>query len=202
MESREYKDDLRKLILDMARKELESYTSIKGAEKYFEGNVDKVISNNIKEIGSYRGVDLVYTKVIKQGTNQENIVGIAKLIRQESLFKSKNELIKFAKYLGLNVNTKHSYNQILKGVCKHIFINRNKYSQKYVSYKYGDEEYILQPEKIKFELIESYRSKTRDDMKSIARLLDLDVKDEECAEDIRKKVISYIIKEKIGKKNK
>ena len=30
----------------------------------------------------------------------------------------------------------------------------------------------------------------------------LDVKDEECAEDIRKKVISYIIKEKIGKKNK
>lgn len=39
-------------------------------------------------------------------------------------------------------------------------------------------------------------------MKSIARLLDLNVKDEECAEDIRKKVINYIIKEKIGKKNK
>ena len=55
--------------------------------------------------------------------------------------------------------------------------------------------------KIKKDLIESYRSKTREDMKSIAKLLDINVVDEDGAEDIRKKVINYIIKEKVVKKN-
>ena len=49
------------------------------------------------------------------------------------------------------------------------------------------EEYILEPEKIKLDLIESYKSKTREDMKSIARLLDINVEDEDSAEDIREK---------------
>ena len=38
-------------------------------------------------------------------------------------------------------------------------------------------------------------------MQSIAKLLDIDVIDEDSAEDIRKKVINYIIKEKVVKKN-
>ena len=84
MESREYKNDLRELILDMARKELGNYTSIKGAEKYFEGNVDKVINNSIKELCNYRGSDLVYIRLIKQSASQENIASIGKLIRKES----------------------------------------------------------------------------------------------------------------------
>lgn len=37
-------------------------------------------------------------------------------------------------------------------------------------------------------------------MKSIARLLDINVEDEEGAEDIRRKVINYIMKEKLTKK--
>lgn len=37
-------------------------------------------------------------------------------------------------------------------------------------------------------------------MKSIARLLDINVEDEESAEDIRRKVINYIMKEKLTKK--
>ncbi|MGO0807334.1 hypothetical protein ACTPEF_26120, partial [Clostridioides difficile] len=41
--------------------------------------------------------------------------------------------------------------------------------------KRGDEEYLLEPEKIKDELISSYRSKTREDMRSIAKLLDIEV---------------------------
>ena len=36
--------------------------------------------------------------------------------------------------------------------------------------------------------------------KSIARLLDINVEDEESAEDIRRKVINYIMKEKLTKK--
>ncbi|WP_122640257.1 hypothetical protein [Romboutsia sp. Marseille-P6047] len=200
MESRDCKDNLRKLILDMAQKELEEHASTKGAQKYFEGNVDKVINNNIQKIGKERSSNSIYTKVIKQGTYQENVVSVAKVIKKEEIFKSKNELLKFARYLGLNLNMKQSYGQILKKVSRHIYSNRNLYSKKYVLYRRGNQEYILEPEKIKNELFESYRSKTRDDMKSIARLLDLNVKDDEGAEDIRKKVINYIIKEKLGKK--
>lgn len=202
MEQRGYKEDLRNIILDMAHKELENYVSQKGAQRYFEGNVDKAINENIKKISQGIGVNSVYSRVLKTSSYQENISSIAKTIRKEELFKTKNELVKFARYLGVNVNMKTSYNQILRRVSSHIYSNKNTYSKKYVSYKRGQEEYILEPDKIKEDLIESYKSKTREDMRSIARLLDISVDDEDGAEDIRKKVINYIIKEKIAKKDK
>ncbi len=40
------------MILDMAHKELESYVSQK-EQKYFEGNLDKIINNNIKIQSKY-----------------------------------------------------------------------------------------------------------------------------------------------------
>ena len=52
MESRYYKDDLKDIILDMAHKELGNYVSQKGAQKYFEGNIDKVINNYVKKISN------------------------------------------------------------------------------------------------------------------------------------------------------
>ena len=201
MESRYYKDDLKDMILDMDHKEIENYVSQKGAQKYFEGNVDKVINNYIKKISRDSNVHRTYLKVLKNGAYQENMVSVAKMIRNQELFKSKTELIKFANYLGVGVNNKNSYSQILKKVSKHIYNNRSQYSKKYVLYKRNSEEYVLEPEKIKKDLIESYRSKTREDMKSIAKLLDINVVDEDGAEDIRKKVINYIIKEKVVKKN-
>ena len=85
----------------------------------------------------------------------------------------------------------------MKRISNYIYLNRKEYSEKYVLYRNGDEECILEPEKIKLDLIESYKSKT---MKSIARLLDINVEDEESAEDIRRKVINYIMKEKLTKK--
>lgn len=200
MESR-YNDDLKDMILDMAHKELENYVSQKGAQKYFEGNIDKVINNYIKKISTESGVQKTYLKVLKNGAYQENMASVAKFIRNQELFKSKSELIKFAKYLGLSVNNKSSYTQILKKISKHIYGNRGIYSKKYVFYKRNSQEYVLEPENIKKELIESYKSKTRKDMKSIAKLLDINVVDEDSAEDIRKKVINYIIKEKVAKKN-
>ena len=203
MESRYYKDDLKDMILDMAHKELGNLLSQKGAQKYFEGNIDKVINNYIKKISDDSKVNRTYLKVLKNGSYQENMVSIGKMIRNQELFKTKRELIKFAKYLGLNVNSKNSYSQILKKVSKHIYANRSKYSKKYVFYKRSssDQEYVLEPEIIKKDLIESYKSKTREDMKSIAKLLNINVKEEDSAEDIRKKVINYIIKEKVAKKN-
>lgn len=201
MESRYYKDDLKKMILDMAHKELENYVSQKGAQKYFEGNIDKVINDYIKKISKESNINKTYLKVLKNGAYQENMVSVAKILRSQELFKSKGELIKFANYLGVKVNKKNSYSQILKKVSKHIYTNRGSYSKKYVFYKRNSQEYVLEPEKIKKNLIESYKSKTREDMKSIAKLLDIKTIEEDSAEDIRKKVINYIIKEKVVKKN-
>lgn len=201
MESRYYKDDLKDMILDMAHKELENYVSQKGAQKYFEGNIDKVINDYIKKISKDSNVNKTYLKVLKKGAYQENMVSVAKILRSQELFKSKGELIKFANYLGVKVNKKNSYSQILKKVSKHIYTNRGSYSKKYVFYKRNSQEYVLEPEKIKKDLIESYKSKTREDMKSIAKLLDIKIIEEDSAEDIRKKVINYIIKEKVVNKN-
>lgn len=194
------KNNLRKIILDMAQKELDNYIAQKGVSKYFEGNVDKIISENIKKVSQGIGTNKVYLAVIKKGAYQDNISSVAKIIKGEELFKSKNELVKFARYLGLNVNMKNSYNQLLRKVSSHIYSNRENYNKKYYVYKRGEEEYILEPEQIKKDLVESYKSKTRNDMRSIARLLDLKVEDDDGAEDIRKKVINYIMKEKISKK--
>ena len=108
MESRYYKDDLKDMILDMAHKELGNLLSQKGAQKYFEGNIDKVINNYIKKISDDSKVNRTYLKVLKNGSYQENMVSIGKMIRNQELFKTKRELIKFAKYLGLNVNPKNS----------------------------------------------------------------------------------------------
>ena len=198
MEERVYKENLKRMILEMAQDEISNYSSQKGVQKYFEGNIDKIINENIKNYLDDISVNKIYSKILKRGSSQENVQSVARVIKSEELFKSKNELVKFARYLG--INAKSSYTQTLKRISNYIYLNRKEYSEKYVLYRNGDEECILEPEKIKLDLIESYKSKTRKDMKSIARLLDINVEDEESAEDIRRKVINYIMKEKLTKK--
>ena len=200
MEERVYKENLKRMILEMAQDEISNYSSQKGVQKYFEGNIDKIINENIKNYLDDISVNKIYSKILKRGSSQENVQSVARVIKSEELFKSKNELVKFARYLGINVNAKSSYTQTLKRISNYIYLNRKEYSEKYVLYRNGDEECILEPEKIKLDLIESYKSKTRKVMKSIARLLDINVEDEESAEDIRRKVINYIMKEKLTKK--
>ena len=200
MEERVYKENLKRMILEMAQDEISNYSSQKGVQKYFEGNIDKIINENIKNYLDDISVNKIYSKILKRGSSQENVQSVARVIKSEELFKSKNELVKFARYLGINVNAKSSYTQTLKRISNYIYLNRKEYSEKYVLYRNGDEECILEPEMIKLDLIESYKSKTRKDMKSIARLLDINVEDEESAEDIRRKVINYIMKEKLTKK--
>lgn len=200
LEERVYKENLKRMILEMAQDEISNYSSQKGVQKYFEGNIDKIINENIRNYLDDISVNKIYSKILKRGSSQENVQSVARVIKSEELFKSKNELVKFARYLGINVNAKSSYTQTLKRISNYIYLNRKEYSEKYVLYRNGDEECILEPEKIKLDLIESYKSKTRKDMKSIARLLDINVEDEESAEDIRRKVINYIMKEKLTKK--
>lgn len=199
MDERGVKNELRDLILDMAQKELDNYVSQKGIKKYFEGNIDKIINENMKKFSQNIEINKVYLRVLNRSSNQDNASLIARVVKNEEIFKTKNELVKFARYLGLNVNIKQSYNQILRKIANHIYLNKNIYSSKYISYKRGDKEYILEPDKIKEDLIESYKSKTRNDMRNIAKLLDLNTDEEDSAEEIRRKVINYIMKEKISK---
>lgn len=200
MEDRVYKDNLKRMILEMAQEEISNYSSQKGVQKYFEGNIEKIINENIKNYLEDISMNKIYLKILKIGSSQVNVQSVAKVIKSEDLFKSKHELIKFAKYLGVNINIKSSYTQTLKRISSYIYLNRKEYSEKYIYYKVAGNEYILKPEKIKSDLIESYKSKTRNDMKSIAKLLDINVEDDEGAEDIRRKVINYIMKEKLTKK--
>ena len=200
MEERVYRENLKRMILEMAQDEISTYPSQKGVQKYFESNIDKIINENIKNYLEDRSVNKLYLKVLKISASKTNPQSIAKTIKSEDLFKSKNELIKFGKYLGININIKNSYTQSLKKISNYIYLNRDEYSERYIYYKNENSEYILEPEKIKLELIENYKSKTRNDMKSIAKLLDLKVDEEDGAEDIRRKVINYIMKEKLIKK--
>ena len=199
MESRTYKDNFRNLILDMVQQELENYVSQRGAKKYFETNVDKVIDENIKKVRTRKDNENLYLKILTYGSYQDNIVSIGKLIKKQELFKSKQQIYNFARYLNLNVNKKLSYNQILKIISKYIYDNRDLYSSKYVIYKRANNEYVVEPNVVKEDLIKSYKSKTREEMQTIAKLLDVDINENEGAEDIRKKIINNIIKDKLRK---
>ncbi|WP_370838595.1 hypothetical protein [Intestinibacter bartlettii] len=199
MESRTYKDNFRNLILDMIQQELENYVSQRGAKKYFETNVDKVIDENIKKVRTRKDNENLYLKILTYGSYQDNIVSIGKLIKKQELFKSKQQIYNFARYLNLNVNKKLSYNQMLKIISKYIYDNRDLYSSKYVIYKRANNEYVVEPNVVKEDLIKSYKSKTREEMQTIAKLLDVDINENEGAEDIRKKIINNIIKDKLRK---
>ena len=199
MESRTYKDNFRNLILDMVQQELENYVSQRGAKKYFETNVDKVIDENIKKVRTRKDNENLYLKILTYGSYQDNIVSIGKLIKKQEMFKSKQQIYNFARYLNLNVNKKLSYNQILKIISKYIYDNRDLYSSKYVIYKRANNEYVVEPNAVKEDLIKSYKSKTREEMQTIAKLLDVDINENEGAEDIRKKIINNIIKDKLRK---
>lgn len=199
MESRTYKDNFRNLILDMVQQELENYVSQRGAKKYFETNVDKVIDENIKKVRTRKDNENLYLKILTYGSYQDNIVSIGKLIKKQELFKSKQQIYNFARYLNLNVNKKLSYNQMLKIISKYIYDNRDLYSSKYVIYKRANNEYVVELNVVKEDLIKSYKSKTREEMQTIAKLLDVDINENEGAEDIRKKIINNIIKDKLRK---
>lgn len=199
MESRTYKDNFRNLILDMVQQELENYVSQRGAKKYFETNVDKVIDENIKKVRTRKDNENLYLKILTYGSYQDNIVSIGKLIKKQELFKSKQQIYNFARYLNLNVNKKLSYNQMLKIISKYIYDNSDLYSSKYVIYKRANNEYVVEPNVVKEDLIKSYKSKTREEMQTIAKLLDVDINENEGAEDIRKKIINNIIKDKLRK---
>ena len=161
----------------------------------------KGVQKNIlkQKVRTRKDNENLYLKILTYGSYQDNIVSIGKLIKKQELFKSKQQIYNFARYLNLNVNKKLSYNQMLKIISKYIYDNRDLYSSKYVIYKRANNEYVVEPNVVKEDLIKSYKSKTREEMQTIAKLLDVDINENEGAEDIRKKIINNIIKDKLRK---
>ena len=60
MESRTYKENFRNLILDMVQKEFENYVSQRGAKRFFEANVDRVIDENIQRVQTRKNNENIY----------------------------------------------------------------------------------------------------------------------------------------------
>jgi len=198
MESTINKDELKKMILDMAHKELKGYTSQKGSGKYFEGNLEKIIDKNISKFKSLENKKKIYSRILNECSNQKNSTAIIKTLKRENLFRTKKELFEFSKSIGVEVHGKLSYSNLMRRVSNHIFLNKNFYSDKYILLKRGEDEYLLEPKLIKEELIESYKSKTRGDMKNIAKMLNIDTDEESSAEDIRRKIINSIVRDKMS----
>ena len=199
MELIEHNEDLKRIILDMTQKEFQGSNSNRGIFRYIESKVNSVIDESIGEFHNKDSNEQVYIKILKNGSYRQNINEIIKIIKGEELFKSKAELIRFGRYLGMKVNSKQSYKVLLKKLSTKIYEDKDYYNKKYIYYTKEDRTYILEPEKIKDYLIENYKSRARNDMKSIAKILNIETTEEEGAEDIRKKVINFIIKDKLSK---
>ena len=60
MEERVYKENLKRMILEMAQDEISNYSSQKCVQKYFEGNIDKIINENIKNYLDDISVNKIY----------------------------------------------------------------------------------------------------------------------------------------------
>lgn len=195
MEDRNFKDDLKSVLLSAFENELNNYVSQRGIQKYFDVNIDKIISENIKRLDNDKR--LIYKKVLRKGSEYIKISSIANIIKSEPLLRDKNELIFFGKYLNMNFNKNISYNQILKRISRYIKKNREEYSKKYFIYRIKDEEYAIEPNFIKEEILNRYKKKTKNDMISIAKLLNINISTDDNAENIRRKIISFIVKEKL-----
>ena len=65
MEERVYKENLKRMILEMAQDEISNYSSQKGVQKYFEGNIDKIINENIIPCLFYDNIEAgkIYNKL-------------------------------------------------------------------------------------------------------------------------------------------
>jgi len=197
LDERGYRENIQKLVFSLLDKEVNNFISQKGLHKYLNGNLDKIINKNLN---SLMGNERVYLRVLKRSSEQLRINSVAKIIKNEKILREKKELIEFARYLKINISNKSSYTQVLKKVTKYIYQNRQNYSNKYVFYKRGEQEYILKPHLIKDEILKDYKQKTKNDILSVAKTLNVEVDENLKTEEIRKEIIKSIVKEKIKRK--
>ena len=197
-----FKKEIKNLLMDLAQKELQGYVSKKGTIKYVESNVDKIINDNIKKLSKSLNSNKVYDRLIEKCAYQDNVHEIMRIIRSEKNLRSKSEIIKLAKYLNISVTGKSSYKVLVKRISHHIYKQRDYIIRGYSVYEERGESTLLNPSEIRNQVINEYKSKQRENLESVANLFDIGVYEDESEEELRKRIVSYIVKEKIRKNDK
>ena len=82
---------------------------------------------------------------------------------------------------------------------QNIYLNKNMCSRNYAYYRKDNKDYVLEIDKVKDELIKEYKLKTKNDILSIAKIVGIEIDENENLESIRRKIINHIIKEKLKK---
>ena len=197
MDERRYKENLKKTILEMAESEMNNAKNKKNIRKYCESNLDRVVEKVLDKMDLES--EIIYLKILKKASEKEKPSVIIRFLKSQSVLRSRKQIVEFAKYLDIELKSSYSYNQIIVKVAKNIYLNKNMCSRNYAYYRKDNKDYVLEVDKVKDELIKEYKLKTKNDILSIAKIVGIEIDENENLESIRRKIINHIIKEKLKK---
>ncbi len=197
MDERRYKENLKKTILEMAESEMNNAKNKKNIRKYCESNLDRVVEKVLDKMDLES--EIIYLKILKKASEKEKPSVIIRFLKSQSVLRSRKQIVDFAKYLDIELKSSYSYNQIIVKVAKNIYLNKNMCSRNYAYYRKDNKDYVLEIDKVKDELIKEYKLKTKNDILSIAKIVGIEIDENENLESIRRKIINHIIKEKLKK---
>ena len=197
MDERRYKENLKKTILEMAENEMNNAKNKKNIRKYCESNLDRVVEKVLDKMDLES--EIIYLKILKKASEKEKLSVIIRFLKSQSVLRSRKQIVDFAKYLDIELKSSYSYNQIIVKVAKNIYLNKNMCSRNYAYYRKDNKDYVLEVDKVKDELIKEYKLKTKNDILSIAKIVGIEIDENENLESIRRKIINHIIKEKLKK---
>lgn len=197
MDERRYKENLKKIILEMAESEMNNAKNKKNIRKYCESNLDRVVEKVLDKMDLES--EIIYLKILKKASEKEKLSVIIRFLKSQSVLRSRKQIVEFAKYLDIELKSSYSYNQIIVKVAKNIYLNKNMCSRNYAYYRKDNKDYVLEVDKVKDELIKEYKLKTKNDILSISKIVGIEIDENENLESIRRKIINHIIKEKLKK---
>lgn len=197
MDERRYKENLKKTILEMVESEMNNAKNKKNIRKYCESNLDRVVEKVLDKMDLES--EIIYLKILKKASEKEKPSVIIRFLKSQSVLRSRKQIVDFAKYLDIELKSSYSYNQIIVKVAKNIYLNKNMCSRNYAYYRKDNKDYVLEIDKVKDELIKEYKLKTKNDILSIAKIVGIEIDENENLESIRRKIINHIIKEKLKK---
>ena len=197
MDERRYKENLKKTILEMAESEMNNAKNKKNIRKYCESNLDRVVEKVLDKMDLES--EIIYLKILKKASEKEKPSVIIRFLKSQSVLRSRKQIVDFAKYLDIELKSSYSYNQIIVKVAKNIYLNKNMCSRNYAYYRKDNKDYVLEIDKVKDELIKEYKLKTKNDILSIAKIVGIEIDENENLESIRRKIINHIIKKKLKK---
>ena len=181
----------------MAESEMNNAKNKKNIRKYCESNLDRVVEKVLDKMDLES--EIIYLKILKKASEKEKPSVIIRFLKSQSVLRSRKQIVDFAKYLDIELKSSYSYNQIIVKVAKNIYLNKNMCSRNYAYYRKDNKDYVLEVDKVKDELIKEYKLKTKNDILSIAKIVGIEIDENENLESIRRKIINHIIKEKLKK---